>query len=163
MQLVLWAKWRTKRGNEMKAVSYKTSLVVLFYACLLNSGWLLIAHSASAQNQEVGVHEIKEAPEKFLNKKITVRGRLRSSGRNYFTDPQFVIEDDAGNSVPVSPWVPLEVPPPMPGKEQSPGDLPIVMRDFLGKKLSVSGTVRLDHLKEKHFIDVESALEAAGP
>ncbi|MDH4232840.1 MAG: hypothetical protein OEW04_12530 [Nitrospirota bacterium] len=146
----------------MKAVSYKTILVVLFFAGLLNSGWLLLALSASAQNQEVGIHEIKAAPEKFLNKKITVRGRLRSTGRNYFTDPQFVIEDDAGNSVDVSPWVPLEVPPPMPGKEQSPGDRPLVMRDFLGRKLSVSGTVRIDHMKGKHFLDVESAAEETG-
>jgi len=96
----------------------------------------------SAQESEVSIGDLKRSPKQHLKKKVLVKGKLRSTGRNYFTDPGFVVADEAGNQISVSVWAPLEVPPPMPGREEAFENRPKVMEDYLGQKLSVTGVLR---------------------
>jgi hypothetical protein len=75
-----------------------------------------------------------------LNQQVTLVGVLEFVGTNYFTDPRFVLVDDQGTRISVTPWLPLEVPPSMPGAPAGPR--PATMADFRGKRVSLTGIVR---------------------
>jgi hypothetical protein len=72
---------------------------------------------------------------------VTIVGRLELAGKNYFTDPKFILVDDQNNPTPIAGWAPLEIPPPPPGAPRN-YTQPLTMRDFLGRRLSVTGVRR---------------------
>lgn len=115
-----------------------------------------------AQNHEASIIDLKRTPEKYINQKIIAKGKLRFIGRNYFTDPRFAIEDEAGNQIPVAIWAPLEIPPPPPGNEQSLKNRPKTMGDYVGRILSITGIFRISPPKGESRIEVESVMETEG-
>ncbi len=150
----------------MKANKFKSIIMLLIFIWLIEVSLIASVSSVLAQHQEISINDLNRIPEKYINQKIIVKGTLRFIGRNYFRDPRFVIEDEAGNKVAVTIWAPLEVPPPMPGKEESFENLPMVMKDYIGRKLSITGIYRAEVLKSaaaiaigKGFIEVESVFE----
>lgn len=140
----------------MKTNNLKLTLLLL--AVILIGTVLLVF----AQNHEASLTDIKRTPEKYINQKIIVKGRLRLIGRNYFTDPRFAIEDDIGNQIPVAIWAPLEIPPPPPGNEQSFRTRPKTMGDYVGRILSITGIFRISPPKGESRIEVESVMEIEG-
>jgi hypothetical protein len=78
---------------------------------------LMMMASSPAQIQEVKINDLARHAETYVGQKVTVQGRLILAGRNYFTDPRFVLVDEQGETIPVSAWAPLDFPPPMPGSE----------------------------------------------
>lgn len=134
---------------------FQPLLIVCISGCLL----LSMVCVASGQERLAGIHELNASLQKFLDKKISVHGRLLAQGSNYYTDPGFVVEDGRGETIEVSPWLPLETPPPIPGRKHSLRSRPSVMSDMLGRKLLVSGTVRFDRAKGRYYMEVESAVE----
>ena len=77
-----------------------------------------------------------------LNRPVVVVGSLELAGDNYFLDPRFVLVTDQNARVPVTSWAPLEVPPPPPNMNT--GDvLPVTMREYLHKQLSITGIQRV--------------------
>jgi hypothetical protein len=79
-------------------------------------------------------------PKSFLGKKLQVTGKLISTGENYFTDSSFAVTDGT-NNFKVSPWLALEVPPPMPG---STTEHPPTMSTYLDKTVTLQGVVEQD-------------------
>ena len=127
----------------MKSGRLKLVIALVAFLDLVGFRGLGSVPWASAQNGEVSIPDLKGNREKHLNKKMLVKGKLKLMGRNYFTDSRFVLADEAGNHVAISPWVPLEVPPPMPGNEEFfIKNRPRVMGDYLGRNLSVTGVMR---------------------
>jgi hypothetical protein len=150
----------------MKDSRLKLIIMLMIFVGLMAIGCIASVSPLLAQRQEIGISDLKRIPEKYINQKIVVKGTLRFIGRNYFRDPRFVIEDESGNQVAVTIWAPLEVPPPMPGREEPSENRPMVMRGYIGRKLSVTGIYRADVLKSaaavavgKGFIEVESVFE----
>lgn len=150
----------------MKGNRLKSTIMLIIFVGLIGVGWIASVPTVLAQHQESSISDLNRIPEKYINQKIVVKGTLRFIGRNYFRDPRFVIEDEAGNKVAVSIWAPLEIPPPMPGKEESFKDRPMVMKDYIGRKLSITGIYRADVPKSaaaiaigKGFIEVESVFD----
>lgn len=88
--------------------------------------------------QIVTINNLVNDPKKFLNKKVQVTGKFIFTGKNYFTDPEFAITDGT-NNFSVNAWIPLEVPPPMPGSSDK--QRPILMKDFLNKIVTLQGVV----------------------
>lgn len=86
------------------------------------------------------IAELFKAPDAFIDSMITVTGMLVNKGSGYFKDFKPVLEDGLGNEVPVTIWVPLEVPPPM-KPDQTP---PRVMGYYLDKTLTIGGYFRKD-------------------
>jgi hypothetical protein len=77
------------------------------------------------------------------NPTITVEGRLELDGRNYFLDPRFVIVRGDHSRVAVTAWAPLEIPPLPPGVPLAISAIPHTMRQYLGRRLSVTGILRI--------------------
>jgi hypothetical protein len=123
--------------------------------------WLATVPSSVAQVQQVKINDLARNAGKFVGKKVTVQGRLVFAGRNYFTDPRFVLADEQGETVPVSAWAPLEIPPPMPGEKVTPADRPRTMSDYLGKRFSITGIFSPNPVRRENELAVESAVEIA--
>ena len=150
----------------MKGSRLKSTIMLIVFVKLMEVGCIVSVSPLLAQHQESSINDLNRIPQKYINQKLVVKGTLRFIGRNYFKDPRFVIEDEAGNRVAVSIWAPLEVPPPMPGKEKAFKDRPMVMKDYIGRKLSITGIYRADVLKSaaaiaigKGFIEAESVFD----
>lgn len=143
----------------MKSNRLKLIVALIAFVGLVGVGWVASVPWTLAQNQESSINDLKRSPEKYVNKTIVVRGRLRLMGRNYFTDPRFALTDEAGNQIPVTIWAPLEVPPPIPGSEELFKNKPKVMGDYLDRKLSITGSFRFDPAKGEKSIEVEFVVE----
>lgn len=150
----------------MKGNKFKSIIMLLIFIWLIEVTLIASVSPVSAQHEEISINDLNRVPQKYVNQKIVVKGKLRFIGRNYFRDPRFVIEDDAGNKVAVTIWAPLEVPPPMPGKEEPFKNRPMIMKDYVGRQLSITGVYRADVIMGtaaiapiKGFIEVESVVE----
>jgi hypothetical protein len=74
------------------------------------------------------------------------------AGTNYFLDPRFALIDDDNQRVYVTAWAPLELSPSPPqGAQRAAGTLNI-MQDYLGRRLSVTGTFRADVDRAMPFV-----------
>ena len=102
----------------MKGNKFKSIIMLLIFIWLIEVSLIGSVFPVLAQHEEISINDLNRVPQEYVNQKIVVKGKLRFVGRNYFRDPRFVIEDEAGNRVAVTIWAPLEVPPPMPGKEE---------------------------------------------
>ena len=98
----------------------------------------------------------------------TVVGRLELVSKTYFRQPKFAVVDDNNHQVFVTPWAALEVPPspkPTTGRVST-------MRDYLGKRLAVTGIYRSARdfpraaiaiaAPDVSFLDVTSVKDARG-
>jgi hypothetical protein len=83
------------------------------------------------------VKALADAPDKFAGKTVVVEGTLVNEGKNYFTDLRVAVQDDSGEKIYVSPWLPTEVPPGPPGRESTRPTL----SQFLGKRVELTGTL----------------------
>lgn len=106
---------------------------------------------------DVPLREFAQRPERFVDQTITIQGRVKFVGKNYFSDPvaHFVIEDAEGNQVPVTPWLPLEVVPLAPGESRG-FERPQIMSDYLDKHVRVRGKVRFERHKNQHEVAPEA-------
>jgi hypothetical protein len=106
---------------------------------------------------DLPIRELTEKPHRFTEQTVTVKGRLKFIGRNYFSDPtpQFVVEDGENHQVPVAPWLPLEIVPSPPDRSFPLDRRPKVMSDYLGKELRVTGKFRLKQHRVKHEVEPE--------
>ena len=164
----------------MKSDGLKLVVALVAFFALVGLGGVVSVPWVSAQDQEVSIGDLKRNSKQHLKKKVLVKGKLRSTGQNYFTDPRFVVEDEAGNQISVDVWAPLEIPPPMPGREEIfMKNRPKVMKDYFGRNLSVTGVLREapvrgrasgdkkprsfgDGAADEAFIEVESVVEDEG-
>ena len=86
--------------------------------------------------QSVTLARLARDPAALQGQNISVIGRLRNAGGNYFTGLRLELADNAGAAVAVRPWLPLEVPPARPGAA---GNRPAVLSDYLGKNVRITG------------------------
>ncbi len=107
---------------------------------------------------DVPLREFAQRPDRFVDQTITIQGRLKFVGKNYFSDPvaHFVLEDAEGNQVAVTPWLPLEVVPLAPG-EPGVAERPRIMSDYLDKPMRVRGKVRFERHTNRHEVTPETA------
>jgi len=99
----------------------------------------------------------------FLDKRVSVDGKLVFAGQNYFTDPRFVLVDDEGNWIRVSAWALLEFPPLPPGATIAPETRPRTMSDCLNRRFSVSGIWRRGAVLKEDLLVVSDARETHEP
>ncbi len=107
----------------------------------------------------ISLPSLASDPAAHVEKTYRIIGKLRNRGRNYFTDLQVVLEDEKCDSiyVYVRPWLPLEFPPPPPGRPElkKPG-----LSQFLDKRVELTATVERGSLKtvgEVYYLSVKAA------
>jgi hypothetical protein len=124
----------------------------VYFFLLFFLGCLLLVPRFSHAG-EISLDELNKNPNLYKGQKVTIRGKLKLIGKNYF-DPasKFVLEDASKKTVPVKPWLPLEIAPASPDRPVSPGQLPKIMSDYLGKEIKVTGRVRLNDRKNEHEV-----------
>ena len=88
--------------------------------------------------RKLTIERLAKSPKKYLDQRVEVTGQLRNAGSNYFNDLKLVLEDEAGRSLAVQPWLPLSVPPPRPGRD--PGQRPRLISDYLGTIVTIKGS-----------------------
>lgn len=126
--------------------------------------WLFIERENWAEQKKVEeeipellLKAVTEDPAKYLSSTFRVRGKLRNKGKNYFTDLQLVLEDEKCNFIYVRPWIPLEFPPPPPGRSEK---KQVALSQYLGKQVELTTTIEKGRLKivgEVYFLNVKSA------
>jgi M6 family metalloprotease-like protein len=116
--------------------------------------------SAPGFGQVLDVGDVAHGLPQLAGQTVTVRGTLQISAGNYFRNPHFVLSDDQGNRVSVSPWLPLEVPPVRPGSSIQ--GKPLTMKDFLGHTVALTGTVQLDATDSSSLLRVRSGAKEPG-
>ena len=91
-------------------------------------------------NPEPTVAQIDKHPPVYFDSLIITSGTLVNLGADYFKDLRLVLKDSAGNSVPVLPWVPLEIPP-----MHNPNiPRPKILSDYLDQHIKIKAYVRFD-------------------
>ncbi len=85
----------------------------------------------------IDISALAAEPAGMAGRRVSVEGTLENTGANYFTDLRPVLRDGRGGEIPVSPWLPLSVPPPRAGAAA--GNRPRLMSDQLGKRLRLWG------------------------
>ena len=80
-----------------------------------------------------------------------------NKGKDYSRDLQIVLEDSLGNTIPVTVWVPIEIPPMLdPSKPR-----PKVLHDYLNKKIQLKGFLRkgstVQSSGSEYYLEVEEA------
>jgi hypothetical protein len=108
----------------------------------------------------VKVADLISAPEKYATCGLRVTGLLVNKGKNYFTDLRVYLRD-GDREIRVRPWLPFEVPPAPPGREAT---RPMVQSDFLGRKVTIEGSLR-EHKADifsgtGYYLEVRSAVLA---
>ncbi|MDI6739063.1 MAG: hypothetical protein QME74_01715, partial [Candidatus Edwardsbacteria bacterium] len=87
--------------------------IAIFITCLILSAGACCKRQVSGANAPaLTVSRLAAKPAAFLDRSVTVSGRLKNAGGNYFTDLRIELVDEAGAAVAVQPWLPLSVPPP---------------------------------------------------
>jgi hypothetical protein len=102
------------------------------------SGCCHSPESPAADYKKISIEKLVKSPKKHLERRVEVTGQLRNAGSNYFNDLKLVLEDEAGRSLAVQPWLPLSVPPPRPGRD--PGQRPRLISDYLGAIITIKGS-----------------------
>jgi hypothetical protein len=92
--------------------------------------------SGDAEATTVSLATVAADPAAYENRSILVEGLLRNAGPSYFKGARFELSN-AGRSLTVLPWLPLEAAPPRPGI--SPAERRAVMSDFLSKRVRLEG------------------------
>lgn len=115
--------------------------------------------SKEALKWEIETPSVKEVllnPSLYVGKEIILVGMLVNEGNHYFINPKFVLKDEEGNVLDTNAWVPLEVPPLKPGSSL---ERPMVMSDYLNKKLRLRGELISEprDLKVYYYFKVRSA------
>ena len=131
-------------------------LIVAFAALAGCYGFATPPASGPAGAEKASVKALADAPAKFAGKTVVVEGTLVNEGKNYFTDLRVVVQDDSGEKIYVSPWVPTELPPGPPGQEATRPTL----SQFLGKRVELTGTLEKRTLRsvgETHQLVVKEA------
>lgn len=94
----------------------------------------------TAEFQVVTVRDLASNASAFLNKKVRVAGRLVKTNSQPFPT-EFAVSDGV-NSFRVSVWLPLEIPPPMPGAPV--GGAPVTMQSYLDETVTLRGIILRD-------------------
>jgi len=110
---------------------------------------------ARAGYHKVGIDKLTAEPFGMMGRRIEVRGVLQNLGTNYFTDLKLVLMNKEGQSIPVSAWLPLSVPPPRPGSD--PKNRPALISDPLGREVKLFGVWEKQEAGDggKYFLRVE--------
>ncbi len=100
----------------------------------------------------ISVSDLIRSPVDFLDRKIKVSGLLINTKESYFPNPEFAISDQIGSQTnfTVTPWLPLEVPPPVPGSTQQ----PVTMQSYINKIVTLVGIVK--EVNNSFFLQVLS-------
>lgn len=85
----------------------------------------------------VTVKALLDAPARHRDQPFRVAGTLANLGTNYFTDQRIVLRDADGRTIPVRPWLPMEMPKGPPGAPKR-GE---VLSDYLGKSVVLEATL----------------------
>lgn len=129
----------------------------LFFLVIAGLFWSLSVSNAYAQGLEVSVREVKDMPEKYLDKRVVVKGKLKLVG-DYWKEHEWFIEDTEGNRIRVTHWARHEValPFPLPSEKRV---RPKIMSDYIDKDLLISGHVKFDTKGKYYYVYVESVKE----
>lgn len=131
--------------------------------CALISVYLTCSGRKSANAQTVDIAKpvsiavLIDRPSSYVDSHLVVSGRLVNKGENYFRDLQLVLEDSLGNTIPVTVWVPVEIPPMLdPSKPR-----PKVLHDYLNKEIQLKGFLRKGSIRQsinyEYYLEVEEA------
>ncbi|KYK20510.1 hypothetical protein AYK25_08830 [Thermoplasmatales archaeon SM1-50] len=131
--------------------------------CGLVSLYLACSGKKSANEPTVGIAKpvsitvLIEKPNSYVDSRLMVSGTLVNKGKDYFTDLQIVLEDSLGNTIPVTVWVPIEIPPMLdPSKPR-----PKVLHDYLNKEIQLKGFLRKGSIRQssgyEYHLEVEEA------
>ena len=63
---------------------------------------LTAAGGKALQSEQAQINELISRPEIVKGRNVVVTGTLKSSGGEYFSGQQFILSDDASNSIPVT-------------------------------------------------------------
>jgi hypothetical protein len=133
-----WGRFDTlTREDEIMGLRTLIRVVATFLFVGITSS-LAVAQEPTPQSRvPVTIQELGLESTRYLGETVSVTGTLGLAEGNYFTNPTFVLLDENGSSIQVTPWAPLEVPPPIPG---GPSFVPKTMNSFIGQKVTVAGT-----------------------
>lgn len=118
----------------------------------------LEAVEPEAPSRPAGTLSLKEltaAPERYINRRVRLVGKLVNLGANYFTDRRIALQDAEGNTIAVLPWLALEA---APGSKDQPR-LP-TLSNYLNKTVEIVGEVERktdERGGESLVLDVTSA------
>jgi hypothetical protein len=89
------------------------SIAISVVIVALSSNWACAQRTEPTVEPQklVTVAELAAKPEAFVDKPVSVRGRLENIGQNYFRDRRIVLTDAKGRRIDVRPWLPLSRPP----------------------------------------------------
>jgi len=121
------------------------------------AGWAVVNGLGQEEIEVISLQSLAEDPAPHLGKTYRISGSLKNKGRNYFTDLRLVLEDAECNFVYVRPWLPLEYPPPPPGR---PDLKKAGLSFYLEKEVELTATVERGSLKvvgEVTYLSVKSA------
>ncbi len=113
-----------------------TSFMFLCIMCCGKKG----AHEPSTEEipKPVSIEQLTTNPSIHVNSFVIFSGLLVNQGTDYFKDLRPVIQDTLGNGVPVTIWVPIEIPP-----MQDPSmPRPKALHDYMDKKVKLKGYLR---------------------
>lgn len=132
-------------------------LCVLLSFCLLCSGRKPAQEQPAENAKPVSMKEVIDTPDSYIDSLLKVSGTLVNRGGDYFKNLQIVLEDTLGNSIPVTIWVPIEIPPVLdPSKPR-----PKVLHDYLDKEIELTGYLRKGGLMQsseyEYHIEVKEA------
>lgn len=134
-------------------------LFILLYACAPQQPEIKVPASEVEKDmtspiKTVTIQDIVNNINEFVDVEVKVTGKLIFRGTSYFQPKfgEFVLTDN-NNDIPVTVWLPLEVPPPL---EQSKKEsLPLAMRDYLDKTINAQGVIKKSN--ERFYLDVIKA------
>jgi hypothetical protein len=105
----------------------------------------------------VSMKEVIDAPDSHVDSLLKISGTLVNKGEDYFKNLQIVLKDSLGNSIPVTVWVPIEIPPMLDPSEPR----PTVLYDYLDKEIELTGYLRKGRLMQssesEYHIEVKEA------
>lgn len=119
--------------------------------------------TCSPHNRTVTILAILKHPEALRGRWLRLCGRLMNKSPNYFAGISLVLQDDAGNEVPVTAHLPIEVAPAPNSSNAAP---PATLSSFLGRTVEVTATISRcsDQSDCKHpRLDLLSVKSVASP
>ncbi len=119
-------------------------------------------HPAEAIAKPLSIEALVKNPSQYIDSLITVSGILINQGKDYFKDLQVVLKDSIDNTIPVTVWVPIEIPP-----MQDPSiPRPKVLYDYIDKKVELKGYLRSGKFRPSHdskyYFEVKEATVVQG-
>jgi hypothetical protein len=129
------------------------SLKLAFFLPVFLIGGYTVDYATAAQEAPVMLDQVLSHPQQYLDRDITVMGVLVAAGKGF--PRRFFLQDQAGRTLEVTPWAPLEVFHPPPSRPQPPAVKP--MSYFVGRRLRLTG--RLKQQGENFVLQVSAAEE----